>query len=246
MADQCDRETVTAAIAEERWVHTVKRGARLLFWAAILSYAVGNLIAFSLPFLGGTLQDLRRLAPLFIAGTFVMAIAVFLITAQEPGLVNFSRIDARVVRTFAILEAIATAATRSFNRNIAYAENILYWLAVLTLLLYIRTLSLRFGLKRLAWAAGALAWLFPITSIALPLIPKHVWTSFPANLLAIGLELFVGMWTLLLIWKFGNKIATASQGKCLHCGYSLMTLSESRCSECGTPFSRDWQLGGTA
>lgn len=240
---------------EERWTRKVREGARLLFWVTVLSTVLVGCVAFSLPLIGGTRRDLMWVAVIPACAGLGVAYAVFSITTSEPGGTPIRSGRRTMLRIIAGLDAVVRLGA-PISMALANPANTNYFLVgknfvrigfACAFFLYVRSLAIRFGLGKLTRTAGTLVWLFPLSSLAMPLaFDVFGGTIQPNGLLYFCcdaiLKLSVGIWALYFLWRFGNAIILAARGRCLRCGYLLAGLTECRCSECGTPFSRGWDL----
>lgn len=48
-----------------------------------------------------------------------------------------------------------------------------------------------------------------------------------------------GVWAFVVLWGIQKSFYRMAEGLCFHCGYSLRSLIESRCPECGLEFERN-------
>jgi len=213
---------------EERWTYKVRNGVRLLFWAGLISAFLVTAIAFALPFIGGTRRDLMWVAVIPACAGLGIAYAVFSITTREPGGTPTRNGHRTMLRIIAILDALAHLGT-PISMAIADSANTNYFLVgknfvrigfACAFFLYVRSLAMRFGLGKLTRTAGTLAWLFPLSSLAMPLASDVFGGTIQPNGLLYFccdaiLKLSVGIWALNFLWRFGNAIILATRGRCL-------------------------------
>lgn len=236
--------------ADIAWARKVRSGLRLLFWSILVSELIGNSLAFALPFVGGTLDDLRWVALLHALAGLLIILAIFRLTAI-PNTTTIGRHSATAVRVLIVLEILrrfmATVVPFSWDPGNATLLNIADALVrtalPIVLLNYVGGLSFRFGRIAMGWSiriAGLLVSLGAAASYfeheILEALPSFI--SFGSwGFVALGVyQLLVGMWALYLLWRVGGHVSAMTSGRCLNCGYSKFGTTSHRCPECGASF----------
>ena len=233
------------------WVRRVRYGASVLFWALLIPVTVINLVAFVLPFVGGRLEHLKWLGLLHLLAGGPVLMGVLALTTPEPERESQPGRPflCRALRYLVILEVLQRIGYRMSRLTVDVTDVIYvalgcYLISILFTvsgLLFLRGLSLRCSADDLAPAFRAVAVVYPVficLEIAVHYLAEPgAATGFPPRLLWITIRLAlycgIGIWGLVLLWRFRGRLLRILEHRCVRCAYPLRGLPEPRCPECG-------------
>jgi hypothetical protein len=225
-------------------------GARLLFWTLLLAPLATNLLGFALPFVEGDLSHLRWTGLIWTLAALPTVIGVFALTFRAHGDANSWHGDRLriALRILVCLEVIGRVTRKVSQFTIDPTDTLLLSAsirlveiaAVLLGIAYLARISRQAHADRLerSWRTLAMAY---VLAVLLDLLIGRWGSLDPSRItptaLGIAISIAVWVWGLVLLWRFGVKLADALAGRCLECGYLLQGLPEPRCPECGRAFS---------
>ncbi len=237
------------------WASRVRHATRLLFWTVLASVLLANLLGSVVALAGGTYQMMKWVVVIPVLAGFPILVAILGITRPEPVLASQNGTDG--VRTSLRICGVALVASRcgqGVSMHTLDVTDTLYVMGVDTLIesaaivllfIYLRGLAARFEEARLARSLSLVAWAFVLEGAgSLFTMGVEHWDSVPLaayQLVSNGitlLDLFAGVWGLVTVWRFGDRLPVAAKGRCLCCGYLLKGLTQPRCPECGADWSR--------
>lgn len=239
---------------DDHWVQQVRRGNKVLFRALLISVPLSNLGAMAVPFLGGTRSDLRWITLMWTLAELLLLIGVYTLSApvacrEEIRVTDAPRRLLRICTVLAFLGQVGRLMASHIQSwpHIPYmlaGERLAESVAIFCLFLYLRRLGQRFDQPRLCRSLGLIAWVAAIASVLRIFSLSGLYREFGLSLSTYNalfwsresFRLVVWIWALRLLWKCVTRIPTATEGRCINCGYPHEGLTDPRCPECGLVF----------
>lgn len=240
----------STALIDVAWAKRVRSGALVLFWTILLSYSLANLAGFLLPFIGGSGIHLKWIQLIPTAAVWLLFAGAYALTTPLPSkrMTISSEWLRRAVRVLAPLK-VAVRVVKTISKFTWHLPDtwwfvlpvFLVWpCAVIATLLYLISLSGRFGLDSLARGLRGLVVCY-VLLVAIGLGGEIILTGetvlssaamyWSLGRMAFGLAIWV--WGLFLLRRFARHLSYGAEGRCVACGYSLEGLPSPRCPECG-------------
>lgn len=235
--------------SDAQWPRTIRSGAGLVFWFLLLPPLLTNLVAFMLPFIGGSSAHLKWVGLIYTFGGFPLLVGIMKLTAAPTLGVSKRTFDytRQVFRVFASADVIARV-VKSLLTFASGPGDSLYVVLPLMLLdvawvvsatVYLTGLCQHFGTRKLVHEMSVAAFGYVVLTIL-------IWGLDPTGekprAMALGLvSLFVlsvgmGTWAVSIVWRFRRIVGRICVGRCVDCGYILKGLPGRVCPECGRAF----------
>ena len=236
------------------WPKEVRRGVRLVFWVVLGSALLTCVCSTIVAVFGGDGSGLRWVALVPAVAALLLLGGVYAIAGPIPGIEEIRTADhlrrtLRVCATVAAFGQVARFVAGQIQMwpRMPYlwaCERLVEGLTVFLLFIYLRKLAMRFGESRLSRSLGVMACLGALARLRHVLSVEGIAAEFDFSRLGyqvillskVAFGLCVGVWALVLLWRFGNRIVVATNDRCFNCGYPHQGLDERRCPECGLSF----------
>jgi len=246
-------ENLAPCADEAEWLGRIRKAARVLFWTALCSVVLSNVLGFYAGAAAVTFGATKWISLIPVAASIVIAGSVFAITARGVVRARLRKgLELRsLLRVVAVLSALVECIARAsefsgeFTEALALgvAYDIVIFLFQTMLLTYLGTLARQYGDYTLGkWlTVGASSCAFVGTaSVASEFACSWMRPTFIAEMRLWGsvtlAALVIEVLGLTLVFLFSARFPRLLPGRCSACGYLLRGLSLPRCPECGTPF----------